>query len=185
VAIAQDGAMSAQTTARAIVVLGVSGSGKTTVGIEIAKRLSYEFCDADDLHSAANIEKMHSGHPLDDADRIPWLNAVGQHMRDVLDDHAGVVVACSALKKSYRDIIRTYEPAAIFALLDGSQDVIMSRVLARHGSFMPPSLLASQFATLEPLTRDEHGATVEVADSVAATAERVLATLSVDGASEN
>jgi carbohydrate kinase (thermoresistant glucokinase family) len=171
-------------SSRAIVVLGVSGSGKSTFGKSLAQRLTYEFCDADDLHSPANIEKMHAGHPLTDEDRLPWLNAVGQRMRETLAQSRGVVVACSALKKSYRDIIRVYEPATFFVFLEGTQELIMSRVVARQGSFMPPSLLSSQFATLEPLDADEVGVRVDVAQAFAVTVEEVVTALSPPSDSE-
>lgn len=163
---------------RAIVVLGVSGSGKSTVGSALAERLAYNFCDADDLHSRANIEKMRSGHPLTDEDRVPWLNSVGQRIRETLARGDGIVVACSALKKSYRDILREYDPATYFVLLNGSPELILSRVIVRKGSFMPPSLLSSQLSTLEPLGADEAGATVDVSGEVADTVDAALAALS-------
>lgn len=169
---------------RAIVVLGVSGSGKSTFGRSLAQRLSYDFCDADDLHSPANIEKMRAGHPLTDEDRVPWLNAVGQRIRTNLAQSRGVVVACSALTKSYRDIIREYEPATFFVFLDGTQELIMSRVVSRHGSFMPPSLLSSQFATLEPLDADEVGVRIDVDRGFTDTVKEVMTALSPDSDSE-
>lgn len=164
--------------ARAVVVGGVSGSGKSTVGAALATALGYDFCDADDLHSAANVEKMRAGHALSDDDRVPWLNAVGRRVRETLDEGHGVVMACSALQRSYRDILRRYEPATFFVLLEGSPELIMSRVLARRGSFMPPSLLASQFATLEPLGADETGARVDVSHEVPDTVASALRVLS-------
>ncbi|NNN09916.1 MAG: gluconokinase [Acidimicrobiaceae bacterium] len=169
---------------RAIVVLGVSGSGKSTVGRSLAERLGYDFCDADDLHSPANIAKMSSGRPLNDEDRVPWLNAVGHRMRETLDQGRGVVVACSALKKSYRDLLRRYEPATFCVFLDGSPELILSRVVARARSFMPPSLQSSQFATLEPLGVDEEGVKVDVSGDVADTVDAVLAALSAHSHSE-
>jgi gluconokinase len=172
------------TGTRAIVVLGVSGSGKSTVGRSLAQRLAYDFCDADDLHSPANIEKMRSGHPLTDEDRVPWLNDVGQRMRETLAHCHGIVVACSALKKSYRDILRDYEPATYFVFLDGSPELIRSRVVAREGSFMPPSLLSSQFATLEPLAADEAGIKIDVSGDVADTVDAALTALSLRSHSE-
>jgi carbohydrate kinase (thermoresistant glucokinase family) len=169
---------------RAIVVLGVSGSGKSTFGRSLAQRLTYDFCDADDLHSPANIQKMRTGHPLTDEDRVPWLNAVGQRMRETLAQSRGIVVACSALRKSYRDIIREYEPATFFVFLDGTQEIIMSRVVARRGSFMPPSLLSSQFATLEPLATDEVGIRIDVAQTFADTVDEAVTALSPHSDSE-
>lgn len=163
---------------RAVVVLGVSGSGKSTVGAALAERLTYDFCDADDLHSPANIEKMRAGHALSDDDRLPWLNAVGRRVRQTLDEGRGVVVACSALKKSYRDVLREYQPATFFLLLEGSPELIMARVVARRGSFMPPSLLSSQFATLEALDADETGARIDVSHEVADTVDAALRALS-------
>lgn len=161
-------------TVNAIVVIGVSGSGKTTVGTAVAKQLAYEFCDADDLHSAHNIEKMSGGHPLTDEDRRPWLAAVGQRISETLARGDGVVVACSALKRSYRDILRHYEPTSFFVLLDGSEELILSRVTARTGNFMPPALLSSQFATLEPLGNEEIGVTIDVTQGSDAVVHQIL-----------
>ncbi len=162
------------TTLRALMVIGVSGSGKSTVGARVAKELTYEFCDADDLHSRANIDKMSSGHPLTDEDRRPWLQAVGQRITETLARERGVVVACSALKKSYRDIIRDYEPSTFFVQLDGSEALIKSRVEARTGSFMPPALLSSQFATLEPLGDEEFGVRIDVAQGLDTVVRQIL-----------
>lgn len=164
---------------RAIVVLGVSGSGKSTVGEALAQRLRYDFCDADDLHSAANVEKMRTGHPLTDEDRVPWLNAVGQRMAETLDSGRAVVMACSALKRSYRDIVRGYVPTTFFVFLDGSPELITARVRARQGSFMPASLVSSQFATLEPLGADESGVRLDVAHGLTDTVDAAFAALSV------
>ena len=162
----------------AIVVIGVSGSGKSTVGKSLAHVLAYAFCDADDLHSLANIHKMASGHALSDADRLPWLNAVGRRMLETLAHRRGVVVACSALKTSYRDIIRTYVASSFFVLLDGSDELVRARVAAREGGFMPPSLLTSQFSTLEPLAPGETGVTLDAARSVEQIVQEILTTLS-------
>jgi gluconokinase len=169
--------MGSVASARSIVILGVSGSGKSTVGRALAERLGYVFCDADDLHSRANIAKMHSGIPLTDEDRRPWLDAVGERISSSLADDLSIVVACSALKRSYRDIIRRHAPSAFFVLLDGSYSLIMSRIVSRHGSFMPPSLLASQFAALEPLAQDEAGATMDVAQPLESTVEDIVGIL--------
>ena len=150
-----------------VVVFGVSGSGKTTVGEALARRVAYEFCDADDLHSAENIEKMRAGHPLSDEDRWPWLEVVGQRMSEILAQERGVVMACSALKRSYRDRLRDHVASTFFVFLDGSEGLISSRVNARHGSFMPTSLLSSQFEALEPLGVDEIGVRIDVGRDLA------------------
>ena len=142
-----------------LVMMGVSGSGKTTVGTLLASDLNVPFIDADDLHPAANKEKMASGHPLTDDDRWPWLALVGDALRDAGN---GVVVACSALKRSYRDAIRTQAPDVRFVYLEGSREVLADRLAKRRGHFMPPGLLDSQLATLEPLQSDEAGVTVPI-----------------------
>ncbi len=146
--------------------MGVSGSGKTTVGRAMAERWGDEFIESDDLHSASDVHKMSSGVPLDDVDRWPWLAAIGAHLRDAADSGRGTVTACSALKRQYRDLLREYAPGAFFVELDGPLDVVRERVLARHHEFMSPSLLQSQYDTLEPLEPDEVGLRVEVTLSV-------------------
>src|SRR6478735_3401694 len=146
-----------------LVVMGVSGSGKSTVGAAIAQRFRVPFEDADDLHPSANIAKMSRGEPLDDQDRFPWLELVGEWLA-VHED--GGVMSCSALKRKYRDQIRGVAPDVRFLLLEGSPEVIGRRQAARPGHFMPPSLLASQFATLEPLAPDEDGIVLDVDQSV-------------------
>jgi gluconokinase len=142
--------------------MGVSGSGKSVVGEALARQVDAEFIDADWLHSPANIAKMSTGHELSDEDRLPWLHAVGHLMQEVQERETTSVVACSALKRSYRDILREYIPDVFFVFLDGPLDVIKERLDERHGSFMPVSLLASQFAILEPLDTDESGVRVDV-----------------------
>jgi gluconokinase len=128
-----------------LVVMGVSGCGKTTLGRALAERLGAAFVDADDLHPVANVAKMAAGQPLTDADRWPWLDLVAQALRD----RAPVVVACSALRRAYRDRLRRAGDVR-FLHLAAPQEVIAGRLAARQGHFMPPGLLTSQYATLEP-----------------------------------
>jgi gluconokinase len=156
-----------------IVVMGVSGSGKSTVGSALAQRLRVPFVDADSLHPPANVTKMSAGQPLDDGDRHPWLERVG----DWLAGHRhGGVVSCSALKRSYRDQLRAQCPRAQFLYLSGSPEVIGARLAARPDHFMPAALLRSQFDTLEPLGADEVGVTVDVGHDVDAIVDIFLAT---------
>ena len=146
-----------------IVVMGVSGSGKSTVGAALAQRLRVPYVDADTLHPPANIAKMAAGEPLDDDDRYPWLETVGDWLADHRD---GGVASCSALKRKYRDRLRAHCARVEFLHLAGSPDLISSRVAARAGHFMPAALLRSQFDTLEPLGADETGVTVDVGQDV-------------------
>lgn len=148
---------------RPIVVMGVSGSGKSTVGASLARRLGVPFADADNFHPPANIAKMTAGIPLDDDDRLPWLHAIGDWLAAHPD---GAVMSCSALKRGYRDELRNRCPSTEFVHLNGPPAVIAARQAARTGHFMPASLMASQFATLEPLQPDERGVTVDVDRSV-------------------
>lgn len=142
-----------------VVVMGVSGSGKSTVGAALAQRLRVPFADADDFHPEANIAKMTAGHPLNDEDRRPWLDALGAWLADHSD---GAVMSCSALKHAYRDQLRAHCPTTQFLHLAGTPEVIGRRQASRPGHFMPASLLASQFETLEPLGADENGITIDV-----------------------
>ena len=154
-------------------VMGVSGAGKTQVGSALALLLSVPFTDADGLHPAANVEKMSAGIPLTDADRWPWLAIVGSSLAET----ESLVVACSALKRSYRDAIRAAAPDTVFVHLAVDRDTLANRVASRPGHFMPVSLLDSQLETLEPLEPDEAGLTVQSTGEVGATAERVAAEL--------
>ena len=147
-----------------IVVMGVSGSGKSTVGAALAQRLRVPFADADDFHPPENIAKMTAGHALDDDDRYPWLEAIGEWLGERCS--SGGVMSCSALKHRYRDQLRSHCPSVRFLHLSGTPDVIGTRQASRPGHFMPASLLASQFATLEPLTADEAGETIDVSQSI-------------------
>ncbi|GAC00362.1 gluconokinase [Gordonia namibiensis NBRC 108229] len=157
-----------------VVVMGVSGSGKSTVGAALAQRLRVPFADADDFHSAENIAKMSAGQPLDDDDRRPWLESIGVWLAEHGD---GGVMSCSALKHEYRDRLRGHEPSVLFAHLAGSVEVIARRQASRPGHFMPTALLRSQFETLEPLTSDERGLTVDVDQSVDAIVDELVASL--------
>ncbi|MGG7465525.1 MULTISPECIES: gluconokinase [unclassified Plantibacter] len=143
-----------------VVVMGVSGSGKSTTGVLIADRLGVPFVDADSLHSIANVTKMASGTPLEDADRWPWLQTVGRTFADAAD--TGLVIACSALKRAYREAILAEAPGVLFVHLHGTHDVLSRRMEGRSGHFMPASLLDSQFALLEELDADEPGFVVDV-----------------------
>jgi carbohydrate kinase (thermoresistant glucokinase family) len=145
-----------------IVVMGVTGCGKTTVGIALAEALGIEFIDSDVLHSEANKKKMSSGTPLTDSDREPWLQDVSK----ALQSHESVVVACSALKKSYRSTILAGAPTTKFVHLSGSQELIFARLSERSHHFMPIGLLDSQFQTLEPLDHTETGKVFEISKPV-------------------
>lgn len=148
-------------TAVHLVVMGVSGSGKTTVGQLLAEEIGANFIDGDDLHPDGNVAKMAAGIPLDDADRGPWLEAIATELRGAREK--SLVVACSALKKSYREIIREADPAVRFVFLEGSDELLSQRLAARSGHFMPGSLLQSQLEILEPLESDEAGFALDVA----------------------
>ena len=141
-----------------ILVMGVSGSGKSSFGAALAEALHLPFADADAFHPPANITKMQAGTPLTDADRWPWLDALGAW----LAAQPGVV-ACSALKRAYRDRLRAAAPGLRLVYLEGAPALIAARQAARPGHFMPPSLMASQFATLEPPTPDEGALVLDVA----------------------
>lgn len=143
-----------------VVVMGVTGSGKSTVGIALAERMGVPFADADDFHSPANVAKMRAGTPLTDVDRRPWLLAIGAWLAE---HENGAVVTCSALKRVYRDTLREAAPTITFLHLDGDKETVRQRVGAREGHFMPTSLVDSQFADLEPLDADEKGLVVGLA----------------------
>lgn len=145
-----------------IVVMGVSGCGKSTVGKLLAEKLDARFIDGDDLHPEENKAKMAAGIALNDEDRWPWLDKVGQ----ALNSNEYVVIACSALKRKYRDRILASAPETTFLHLHGSKEVLAERIAARQNHFMPASLLDSQLATLEPLAFDEPGRVVTIEQSV-------------------
>jgi gluconokinase len=163
-----------------IVVMGVSGSGKTTIGQLLASRLGVPFEDADSLHPAANVAKMAAGHPLTDADRRPWLASVGRAMAGAAS--TGMVMACSALKRAYRDILVHGRNDVRIVYLNGTQDLIASRLALRKDHFMPPGLLASQFKTLEPPDQSEHPVTVPIDAAVAAIVDDIVRQLGLSPA---
>lgn len=147
-----------------IIVMGVSGCGKTTIGDLVARELGVPFVDGDSLHPVENVAKMAAGTPLTDEDRWPWLATVGSKLAAAGD--GGLVLACSALRRRYRDAIREQAPDTVFLHLDGSKEVLKARTEGRTGHFMPPALLESQLATLEPLQEDERGVVVDIAAPV-------------------
>lgn len=155
-----------------VVVMGVSGCGKSRIGAAVAKRLGAQFIDGDDLHPPANIAKMAAGTPLDDADRAPWLARVGEVLAA-----PDTVVACSALKRRYRDQIRTRARDVIFLHLYGSREVLLQRMATRPGHFMPVSLLDSQLAALEPPGPDERHVAIDIDASPTAICDAFLAAL--------
>lgn len=162
-------------TPHVIVVMGVAGTGKTTIGPLVAAELGVPYAEGDDFHPPANIAKMTAGTPLDDTDRGPWLDAIGAwaHARA----GAGGVVSCSALKRAYRDRLRAAAPGLVFLHLTGDRPLIEARMADRRGHFMPTALLDSQFATLEPLGADERGVAVDVAGTPEEIAARAATAL--------
>jgi gluconokinase len=139
-----------------LLVCGVSGSGKTTIGTLLASRLGYEYAEADSFHPAANVAKMAAGHPLTDADRAPWLAAIGAFIDKTTSAATPAVVTCSALKRTYRDQLRSARPNVRLIFLDVAPDVVTERLHSRHGHFFPADLLASQYRDLESPASDEH-----------------------------
>lgn len=144
-------------TATSLVVMGVSGTGKSSVGERIAARLGWDFVEGDDLHPEANVAKMSAGTSLTDEDRRPWLRAVAATIGDYESAGRDLVITCSALKREYRDLLREGHPSVWFAHVDTREAVLVERLRRRTGHYMPGSLLRSQLDTLEPLTDDEPG----------------------------
>jgi len=145
-----------------VVVMGVAGSGKTTIARDLAAALGCQFLEGDELHPRANVEKMRGGTPLTDADRLPWLQAIAARIDEWRGRGEWGVVTCSALKRAYREILIGPRPDVMLAYLRGSRALIEARMKARHGHFMPVALLDSQFATLEEPTAAENPVTVEI-----------------------
>lgn len=152
----------ASETPCALVVMGVSGSGKSTIAEHLAARLGWRYVDGDLFHPPANVAKMSAGHPLTDEDRWPWLRALAAEIDKLLAAGISSVVACSALKRVYRDILVHGRDDIRIVMLDGTRELIAKRLAARKGHFMPPGLLDSQFKTLEPPQRSERPVTVSI-----------------------
>lgn len=148
--------------ARALIVMGVSGSGKSTVASALAERLGWHFADGDQFHPPANVAKMSAGQPLDDTDRWPWLQAIADEIDRVAGAGGHLVIACSALKRTYRDLLVHGRDDVRLVYLDGPKELITARLAQRRDHFMPPGLLASQFAALEPPSSDENVITVTI-----------------------
>lgn len=145
-----------------LIVMGVSGSGKSTIGTALAAALGIEFIDGDDLHPSANKAKMAAGNPLNDEDRAPWLEIIAERIGSELTDGRPIVVACSSLKRKYRDQLVSYAPSTVFVHLTGERAIISERQSHRVHEYMPNTLLDSQFSTLEPLQSDERKIIVDL-----------------------
>jgi gluconokinase len=160
-----------------IVVMGVSGAGKSTVAAELVKRLGWPFAEGDDFHPPENVAKMHAGIPLDDDDRWPWLRRLADWIGEHEKAGRSAVVTCSALKRSYRDVLREGHPSVWFAHVRADPSLIQQRVETRRGHYMPPSLLGSQLEILQPLADDEPGAQISGVDPAGQVADHVLEAL--------
>ena len=165
--------MNAGTPAVRWVVMGVSGCGKSAVGSLLASALGVPYVEGDDLHPPVNVAKMASGSALDDADRAGWLDALRQRIATARAQGSGLVVSCSALKRSYRELLRGGDPALRFAHLDGPRE-LLERRMQRPGHFMPPSLLDSQLRTLQPLQPDEASIVLDIRQPLAVLLEQIL-----------
>jgi gluconokinase len=166
----------------AVVVMGVSGSGKSTVGDALAKRLGWRYEDGDKFHPASNVAKMSAGQPLTDEDRWPWLRAIATEIDRLIAAGEHAVIACSALRRTYRDILVHGRGDVRIVYLFGAQALIAERLSNRKGHFMPPGLLASQFGTLEPPTADERAITVSIDASIEIIVEEILRRLELSPA---
>lgn len=162
-----------------ILVMGVQGSGKSTIGSMLAARLGVKFIDGDRLHPPANVAKMASGTPLDDGDRIPWLVEIGTAL--AAERSSGIIIACSALRRGYRDILRLAAPDLFVVEPHGPIELVAARISVRQHEFMPPELLRSQYATLEPRAADERGVTVDISLDRAAVIDAIIDALQAQG----
>lgn len=166
-----------EVTLPSVVVIGVSGSGKSTVAARLAARLGREFVEGDEFHPAENVAKMSAGIPLTDEDRLPWLGALAGVLAERAASGIPVVLSCSALRRRYREILRAGDPSLVFIHVHGAAEVLRNRIEARRDHFMPPNLLESQLASMEPLAQDEPGVTVSVVGSPDEVFERAVAAL--------
>jgi gluconokinase len=162
----------------ALIVMGVSGAGKTTIGETLAARLGWPYEDADTFHPASNVAKMSAGQPLTDEDRWPWLKAIAAEIDRACAAGEHIVIGCSALKRSYRDVLMQGRTDTRLVYLDGTQSLIADRLSHRKGHFMPPGLLISQFAALEPPTPNERPVTVSIDAEVEVIVDRIISQLS-------
>jgi carbohydrate kinase (thermoresistant glucokinase family) len=167
---------STQTKQARWVVMGVSGCGKSSVGLQLAGALQVPFLEGDTYHSYANVAKMTAGVPLTDADRADWLLALHQEIRAARLRDSGLVLSCSSLKRRYRDLLRSADPELRFAHLAGSRELIAGRMAARKDHYMPATLLDSQLATLEPLENDEAGIVLDIVSEPAELVQQILRT---------
>jgi gluconokinase len=170
----------AKGTPTSVVVMGVSGSGKSTVAAGLVERLGWEFAEGDDFHPPANVEKMRSGTPLGDEDRWPWLRTLAAWIGDHERAGKSVVVTCSALKRAYRDVLREGHPSVWFAHVTADAELLRERVTHRTGHYMPSTLLESQLALLEPLQDDEPGAGVSGAGAPEDVVTELLSALAAE-----
>ena len=172
--------MADATTPCALVVMGVSGSGKSTIAERLAARLGWRCEDGDKYHPPANVAKMSAGHPLTDEDRWPWLQAIADEIDRTCKQGERAVVACSALKRAYRDVLVHGRSDVRIVFLNGTQELIAGRLAARKGHFMPPGLLTSQFKTLEPPQPTERPITVSIDAPVEAIVDDIIRQLNLD-----
>ena len=170
----------ARKTPCALVVMGVSGSGKSTIADKLAERLNWSFEDGDKFHPAANVAKMSAGHPLTDEDRWPWLQAIADEIDRICEAGGHAVIACSSLKRVYRDVLVHGRNDVRIVYLDGTQELIANRLGQRKGHFMPPGLLTSQFKTLEPPGVSENPVTVSIDASVDAIVDDIVSQLGLN-----
>ncbi|MBB6403876.1 gluconokinase [Arthrobacter sp. AZCC_0090] len=166
-----------------LVIMGVSGSGKSTVAGVLAGRLGWDLAEGDDLHPEANVAKMQAGHALSDEDRWPWLDIIAHWIKERTAAGKPGIITCSALKKRYRDVLRG--EGVVFVFLQGSKDKISDRLASRHGHFMPPSLLESQFDALEEPTEDENHISLCVSASPSEEADEIIERLGLEAQQAN